>query len=666
VSKSLRLPFDRFQRLRLAAEAVERLWGGPPSGRILDVGGGLAALLPGQQLVELCNGPGRGPASSSVRARPLELPFADGSFDTVVAVETLQQQPAQQRTDLLRELWRVSRGYLVLVGPFDGPRLRHAEVILRRFLKEKLASGDAELEAHRALGLPSREQCAGLLAEFGAQTACVAQGDLEGWFLQRSLESYLLHDPDLARLAESVFEFLNSNLYAGPRGSESYRQCLVAARPGLSLAGLNQAWPVQLAPRGVAEGLSELLKALIGFDLDRRRWRTQRAAGVLPTAAPESEARPADPGRRIEQLEIELAYMGERHGEEQSARRAIEAELERQRCLLREREERLAELEPLARRLAELEPRLAELTRRTGKLEPEIKAESVRAQQLGAELEFVREREAEERSARQAIEADFKQHRECLRQSEQQRGRAEQARAEAEAARSEAERRAAAVSSELAGARVELKRVRELIGSERAQVEQARREAAEGASRTLDTKHKEELAAMRGQAAALAAARDGAVSRAAASEAELVRLGAERERLEVRCVQAEQERDRLAAELASQAEELRRLEEQLRLQGTRCQQLEQRASAAAEQERSWDQEREGFNQSMGEVLADLQRHREVLVELRGDRERMRLVIAGLERELATQRGLLDGLARERDPAAGRDASRPADPGRLAG
>jgi hypothetical protein len=69
---------------------------------------------------------------------------------------------------------------------------------------------------------------------------------------------------------------------------------------------------------------------------------------------------------------------------------------------------------------------------------------------------------------------------------------------------------------------------------------------------------------------------------------------------------------------------------------------------------------------MGEVLADLQRHREVLVELRGDRERMRLVIAGLERELATQRGLLDGLARERDPAAGRDASRPADPGRLAG
>lgn len=642
VSKALRLPIDRFQRLRLAAEAVERLWSGAPRGRILDIAGGLADFLPPQQLVSLGSAGDPLPAPRCVRAGPLELPFADGSFDTVVAIETLQQQPAAQRVDLLRELWRVTRGYLVLVGPFDGPRLRHAEVVLRRFLKEKLASSDGELEQHRSLGLPARETCAEQLRELGALTAAVGEGDLEGWFLQRSLEAYLLHDPDLARLAEGVFEFLNTNSSALPPKGEPYRQCLVAARPGFSLAGLEQARPAAIAPRGVAEGLSELLKALVGFDLDRRRWRAQRTPQTAPSSGAGQPSPVGESARRSEQLAIELAYVQELHGEEQAARRAIEAELERQRALLRERELRLAELEPLPRRLAELEPRIEALTRRAQQLEPEVKAESVRAQQLQAELAFVRERELEERSARQAIEADFKRHRERMRQLEEERRGLGQARTAAEAARLEAEQRAQALASELAGARAELKRVRELIGSERGQVEQARREAAEAATRALEARHREELAAERGQHAALAAARDGAVARAAASEAELVRVRGERDRFEVQSLRAEQARGLLEGELAAAGEELRRLEEQLRLQGGRCQQLEQRASAAAEQERAFDQEREGFNQTMAEVLADLQRHREVLVELRGDRERMRLVIAGLERELAALRGPAEG------------------------
>lgn len=647
MSKALRLPIDRFQRLRLAAEAVERLWCGAPRGRILDIAGGLADLLPQDRIVEL--GSDREPASSAlcVRARPLELPFADGSFDTVVAIETLQQQPSAQRGDLLLELWRVTRGYLVLVGPFDGPRLRHAEVVLRRFLKEKLASSDAELELHRSLGLPAREACAEQLRELGALTSWVGVGDLEGWFLQRSLEAYLLHDPDLSRLAEGVFEFLNANSSAGLRQGEPYRQCLVAARPGFSLAGLEQASPPSACPRGVAEGLSELLKALVGFDLDRRRWRAQRP----PVAGAADNGPGRESPRASEQLAIELAYIKELHGEEQAARRAIEGELERQRALLREREQRLAELEPVERRLAELEPRLEALTRRAGQLEPEVKAESVRAQQLRAELAFVRERELEERSARQAIEADFMRHRERLRLLDEERRSLGLARTEAEAARLEAEQRAQALASELAGVRAELKRVRELIGSERAQVEQARLEASAAATRVLEARHREELAAERGQHAALAAARDGAVARAAASEGELVRVRGERDRLEAQCLLTEQAREQLERELAASGEELRRLEEQLRLQGGRCQQLELRASAAAEQERAWDQEREGFNQTMAEVLADLQHHREVLVELRGDRERMRLVIAGLEREIAAQRGLAEGAPRP-DGAAG--------------
>ncbi len=617
-------------------------------------------------MVELCSEPGGGSAGSRVQAAALELPFRDGSFDTVVAVESLQLQPAQRRSDLLRELWRVTRGYLVLVGPFDGPRLRHAEVILRRFLKEKLASSDTELEVHRALGLPTRESCAQVLAELGAQTAWVGAGDLEGWFLQRTLQAYLLHDPDLARLAESVFEFLNANLAEGQGSGDPYRHCLVAARPGLSLSGFELMATPDPAPRGVAEGLSELLKALIGFDLDRRRWRAQRVAGSPPSEAAPQEPQLADSALRIEQLEIELAYMGERYGEEQAARRAMEAELEGQRNLLREHQERVSELEPLAPRLVELEPRLVELTERAGRLETELKAESVRAQQLHAELEFVRERETEERSARRAIEEDFKQHLERLRSSDRQRERVEQARAKAEASQLEAEGRAAALTSELAGARSELKRVRELIGTERAQLEQARREAAAAAVKALETRHREEIAAQRGQAAALTAARDGAVSRLTASEAELARLGGDRDRLEARCARAEQERDRLAAELAAVGEESQRLEEQLRLQGNRCQQLEQRALAVAEQERAWDQEREGFNQSMGEVLADLQHHRDLLVDLRGDRERMRLVIAGLERELATQRGVLETLSSERNRSAAVREAPPVDPERMAG
>jgi demethylmenaquinone methyltransferase/2-methoxy-6-polyprenyl-1,4-benzoquinol methylase len=130
------MPFDHFAAIAGIYNRIEdyqltetmlRLVGLPVDGRLLDVGGGtgrVARALVGQArrviVVDPSTGMLRhaaGKGLASVCAPGEELPFASGTFDRIIMVDTFHHVADQAHT--VRELWRLLRpgGRLVIVEP---------------------------------------------------------------------------------------------------------------------------------------------------------------------------------------------------------------------------------------------------------------------------------------------------------------------------------------------------------------------------------------------------------------------------------------------------------------------------------------------------------------------------------------------------------------------
>src|SRR3989304_10101978 len=141
----LGLPFDHHERYALTQRIVSYLW--PTVGRhplrVLEVGGHSSALkyfLPDGSIVRadietpgtLTGLPFR--FDAYFQASGTKLPFRDASFDLVVALDTLEHVPDEERPTFMNELLRVSARCVILNGPTYHPETALAEQRLARLL----------------------------------------------------------------------------------------------------------------------------------------------------------------------------------------------------------------------------------------------------------------------------------------------------------------------------------------------------------------------------------------------------------------------------------------------------------------------------------------------------------------------------------------------------
>lgn len=395
---TLELPFDQFQRYRLVADLCAPLVAERPGLRALEVGGRtglLGAFLPGAQVAAVDVEPSD--LAGLILGDGSRLPFQDGSFDLVAACDTLEHVRPERRADFVRECWRVSRGWVVLAGPYDSPEVRGAEESLAAFLEAKLATRHRYLEEHRSLGLPCLEGTRALLADLAEEVVAVGHGHLGRWLPLLSLSMYLEHDPHLRGLARSVYRFYNRHLHAADDAPPVYRQALVARRAGSPR-------PATATPRAPRESRSQgpepwqmLLGELVAFD--RRSALYEAEAGELRATI--GTLRADLEGHRGRLAETE-ALLGSERGARLAVERALGADLAGHRARLAETE-RLLEAEragaaALARdlgadlaghrsRLAETEGLLAAERAAAGRTEGLLRAELAAHQRRVAELE---------------------------------------------------------------------------------------------------------------------------------------------------------------------------------------------------------------------------------------------------------------------------------------
>jgi SAM-dependent methyltransferase len=239
--EQLELPIDQFQRYLLTSRLV-RLLDVPPGGRILDLGGApgpIELFLPEYEVVVL-DIQGEHPGGRFVIADGGALPFADGTFDAVVSLDTLEHVPTSVRASFLTEARRVSTGAVVLSAPFDTPGVAAAERALLEFISARLSPDFPTavwLQEHVDWGLPKLDEALGGLTGGDWVSEALPSGYLPRWLGTMVADHELLATglPDL----NGLHAYYNAYVSPSDARTPSYRH-IVAASCRLSQEELAQ------------------------------------------------------------------------------------------------------------------------------------------------------------------------------------------------------------------------------------------------------------------------------------------------------------------------------------------------------------------------------------------------------------------------------------------
>ncbi len=261
----LGLPFDLYQRYRLAGQIAEAL----KAHSILDVGGYLGdqgghlasaldffsqSVLEDERIsvqttdIRHCDHPRHRPASA------WDQPFADESFDFVISLDVLEHLPPERRSDFLKELDRLSRRWIVLGAPFASPQVRQVE----EELSEGLMQASTFLSEHQELGLPEAEVVERFFAqEKNLEVLSFPNGLLSRWKAMQVLTQHYFGLNDYLAI-DSLNRLYNHICYPLDQAEPAYRTIFLICKTPLDPQTRKQLQAL-LSPSPGALGLVEQL-----------------------------------------------------------------------------------------------------------------------------------------------------------------------------------------------------------------------------------------------------------------------------------------------------------------------------------------------------------------------------------------------------------------------
>ncbi len=269
----LAMPFDQYQRYRLAAEIITTLQqaAGDPAApwRILDVGGyfpprdgvlPLPNFLPDDDTLVVDTMEYAGP--NYQQASGTELPFETGSFDVVISCDTLEHIPSASRNDFLTELRRVARRALILIAPHALPGVRQAEHVLAEMLTV-IKQTNQMLDEHFQYGLPVPALVDAYLAENQIAHVAFESGYLPRWQLMMLLKHQLISLPNTHETHIRLDQTYNPRFYLHDQRAPGYRRAYVIAAADYQLPESLAAFVERAANPAPNEMMTDLLEVAL-------------------------------------------------------------------------------------------------------------------------------------------------------------------------------------------------------------------------------------------------------------------------------------------------------------------------------------------------------------------------------------------------------------------
>lgn len=232
-----RLPFDLFQRYRLAAQVTSLL----NPAKILDVGG-LLGDRDGHLAVSadfLEQGSKREVVSTDLRhcdhprhrpASAWQQPFPDRSFDLVISLDVLEHLPAERRPEFLSELDRLASQWILLGAPFSSPEVEATEEILAR----EIMAARRFLQEHRQLGLPHTSLIEDFFVkERNYQAIAFPNGFLPRWRQMQALTQHYFSLNDY-RVFTTFNRLYNQNCFIKDQHNPAYRILFLVCKTPLT------------------------------------------------------------------------------------------------------------------------------------------------------------------------------------------------------------------------------------------------------------------------------------------------------------------------------------------------------------------------------------------------------------------------------------------------
>jgi hypothetical protein len=236
------LPFDLYDRYALAAAVQSRV--APHARTLIDIGGKIGGeighlawtgdFFPGLAVRALDERKADLPGHLAGRVSG-RLPFADRSFDVVLALDVLEHVPSDERAAWLEEVWRISGDLLLLGNPFATPGVAEADRYLFELIRARYGYEHRFLAEHLAHGHPDLEATQDFFRARGAAVAVLPSGGLGAWLLGQTMNAILSH-PEQDESYALANRALNRSVPVRASAPPTYRHLLVVDRRGSDLA----------------------------------------------------------------------------------------------------------------------------------------------------------------------------------------------------------------------------------------------------------------------------------------------------------------------------------------------------------------------------------------------------------------------------------------------
>ncbi len=242
---------DQFRRYDAVRSLVAATFEGPQSSaqapRILDLGSGperLTSLFLGSRYeIVRADIDTFGQADIVLLDEEGPLPFGDGSFDAVLAIEVLEHIEAHRRESFIREALRVGRVLALLTCPNGHAAVEDAEQRISLVFEHYNGKPHPFIHEHRMYGLPRESEMRATLNTIGLPYLVVDNSRLDRWEATLMLDQVLRTLPGWPDLTPTVARIANNESGAPGTGSIPYRKVYVVAHSSETIESVAQAVP---------------------------------------------------------------------------------------------------------------------------------------------------------------------------------------------------------------------------------------------------------------------------------------------------------------------------------------------------------------------------------------------------------------------------------------